>query len=259
MHTCFHTTKLENLINILQNGLLPISGRNSALTADTRTGKISYSAGIQATIDTFSVFRRFYNNVIEGRINEEKFKNNLSTEEYSNHQKSISEILKSKSFEDWIGNNIYLCFDGDCISDRHENKPEDAYTSETIPPEQLKVCIIKNKKNDSVYFFSMKDICCFLYAKNPELKRRLGMWKYEEDIDKYRNGDYYMDYISLEQFCELFPKLTSINNKSQANQAYITPKDTIKNALMSGTTFSETKVIDSMPDRYKEGEKTHDK
>ncbi|MBR2744590.1 MAG: hypothetical protein IKE01_04770 [Clostridia bacterium] len=244
MRTCFHTTKLDNLISILHNGLQPIYGNNSALTADSRTGNVSYSAGIQAAVDTFSVFRRFYNDVVEGNINEESFRRTLSQEEYSNHQKSIREILESESFEDWIGNNIYLCFDGNCLSDRHEDKPEDAYTRETIPPEQLKVCVIKNKKNDSICYFSMKDIYCFLYAKNPELEKGLGMWRYEEDINKYRCEDYYMDYLSIEQFCELFPELIA-NKEIQNPQTYITPKDAVKNALRS-TTISETRQIETI-------------
>lgn len=270
MHRCFHTTKLDNLRRILQNGLQPIYGNNSSLTADTRTGTVSYSAGIQATVDTFSVFRRFYYSVVEGRINEESFKNILSPEEYSNHQKSVREILKSESFEEWIGNNIYLCFDGNCISDKHEDKPEDAYTRETIPSKQLKVCIIKNKKNDSVCSFSMKDIYCFLYAKNPELKMGLGTWRFEEDINKFRNDDYYMDYLSLEQFCELFPELTKgikstdeielpIATESEKSKT-IKPINALHVALSSGRTADEVARAKAAGDdeRTNEGEIIHE-
>ncbi|MBQ3408124.1 MAG: hypothetical protein IJH12_02830 [Clostridia bacterium] len=233
MYSCFHTTKLEKIGNILQNGLQPIYGANSALTADGRTGKVSYSAGLQATVTTFSVFQRFYNNVIEGRIDEDSFKRNLSTEEYAIHKKSIAEIQKSGSFVNWISDNVYLCFDGDCISNKNEEKPEDAYTSEFIPPEKLKVCIIKSKKDDSMCSFSMKDIYCFLYAKNPELKKGLGTWRFEEDINKFRNDDYYMDYLSLEQFCELFPESTKGVSKT------IKPIDALRAATASGRTTDE--------------------
>lgn len=241
MYNYFHTTKKNNLSSILQNGLQPIYGANSLLTADRRTGKVSYSAGLQATVDTFTVFSRFYNNVKEGRINEESFRQNLSPEAYAMHQKSVSEILKSESFEDWIKDNIYLCFDGDCISDKHEERPEDAYTSESIPPDQLRVCVIRSKTNASIISSSMKDVYCFLHAKNPELQEGLGTWRYEEDIDKYRNDDYYMDYLSIEKFFELYQ---------------IKPQIALKNALRSGTTVTHTN--ETYKHIREQGEQTHD-
>lgn len=40
MYICFHTTKIENLVGILKNGLQPLYGTNSSLIADERIGKV---------------------------------------------------------------------------------------------------------------------------------------------------------------------------------------------------------------------------
>ena len=59
MKDCYHTTKIKFLPSILKDGLQPIYGDNSSLTADSRVGKVSYSVGKQGATNTFDVFRRF--------------------------------------------------------------------------------------------------------------------------------------------------------------------------------------------------------
>lgn len=223
MFNCFHTTKISNLRDILENGgLQSIYGANSALTAEGRKGNVSYSAGTQAMCNTFNVFLMFYLRVADGRINEAAFKKKLSPEAYAQHQKSVIEILKSKDFSDWISDNVYLCFDGEYLSDRHEENPEDSYTSESIPPEQLKVCLIRNRKDDSMYIFSMEDIFCFLCARNPKFDRGFYHGKQQnENVYKYKNDDYYMDYLDLEQFCELFPELVTHKEEMENMDMYL--------------------------------------
>lgn len=238
MNKYYHTTKTKFLSSILKDGLQPIYGGNSSLTADPRTGKVSYSVGIQGTVSTFSVFRRFYNNVLEGRINEESFREKLSPEEYEKHQKSVEAIRDSVSFEDWIKDNIYLCFDENCISEKNEERPEDAYTTQSIPAKQLKVCVIKNKKDNTIYSYSMLDIYSFFYARNPDLKSGLGTYRYKRNIDKFKSDEYCLDYIDLERFCQMFPELLDgdvlrkqDSSKPEATDGKITPLQAVKNAL----------------------------
>lgn len=206
MKDCYHTTKTDFLSDILKNGLQPLYGNNSFLTADSRTGKISYSVGIQGTVDTFSVFNRFYNYVSEGRINEESFKS-LSREDFAKHQESIKAIQKSSNFQDWIKDNIYLCFDGNCISEKNEDRAEDSYTTQSIPAKELKVCVIKNIKDNTIHSYSMLDIYSFFYAQNPELKEGLCTHRFEQYINKFKSKEYELDYIDLERFCEMVPEL----------------------------------------------------
>ena len=174
MDYCYHTTKLKNLGSILKSGLQPIYGDNSYLTADSRTGKISYSAGIQAAVYTFSNFNYYYNATLDGAIHEEEFKRVLSPEDYSKHQKSVKEIQESKSFDEWIKDNVYLCFDKNCVSDRHEKNPEDSYTTEPISPKELKVCVIQFQPEDTSKMNSIK-----FYIENyiKENKNRKGLKK----------------------------------------------------------------------------------
>ena len=46
MNNCYHTTKTQFLSFIKKNGLQPIYGNNSYLTADPRKNKVSYSVGM---------------------------------------------------------------------------------------------------------------------------------------------------------------------------------------------------------------------
>lgn len=222
MYYCYHTTKIKNLKSILQGGLKPNYGNNSSLIADRKKGKIYYSAGMEATVKMFSSFDSFFYRVQEGFMNEESFINSLSPEEYAIHKRNVDAILKSESFKDFIKDNIYLCFSPDSISDRHEEKPMDSYTSETIPPDKLKVCVIRNKTDNSIYSFSMQDIYCFLNAQNPNLENGLEIIDYLEDIKKFQNDNYYMDYLDLKQFCKLYPNLIMEDkaNKKTATDDY---------------------------------------
>lgn len=217
MKYCYHTTKIKFLSSILKNGLQPIYGNNSYLTADSRIGKISYSVGIQGATKTFNVFNRFYNAVLDGAINEENFKESLSTQEFAKHQQSIEDIRNSSSFQDWIKDNIYLCFDGDFLSEKNEDKPEDSYTTQSIPAKQLKVCVIKNNRDNTIFSYSMVDIYSFFFAKNPELKKGLCTFRFRENIDKLKSDIYSLELIDLEKIYEMFPELleeekTSIEN-----------------------------------------------
>ena len=127
----------------------------------------------------------------------------MNQEEYDMHLKSVKKILESDNFTEFIKDNIYLCFDGNCITNKNEEKKEDSYTNDVIPPQQLKVCVIKNKRTGTIDY-SMENIYCFLYANNPELEQRLGTWRYEDGIEKYKSSDYYMEYLSIDQFLELY-------------------------------------------------------
>lgn len=213
MEYCYHTTKLQYLRSILQSGLQPDYGRNSSLVGDKRKGKIYYSAGIQATVKMFSSFDASYYRVHDENINEEEFKRNLSSEDYIKHQKYIKDILNSKSFEDFIKDNVYLCFSGERLSDKNEDKPMDSYTSESISPDQLSVCVIRKRSDGSIYAFSMKDIYSYFNAKDSSLETGLEVLDFEDTINKYQSDEYYMDYISLQRFCDMYPELTIESGK----------------------------------------------
>lgn len=217
MNRCYHSTKLSNLKSILQDGLRPNYGSNSSLIADQKKGKLYYSVGEESAVKMFSNFNTFFYRVVDGFINEESFKVSLSPDEYQKHQQNVQDIIKCGDFDEYFKDQIYLSFKDYVIDDRHEEDPVDSYTSEPIPSDQLKVCVIRSKANDSICTFSMIDIYCYLHAKHPEYEEGLETWDYKTMIDRYRGDNYYMDYISLERFCELYPDLvTDTNDQSKA-------------------------------------------
>ena len=217
MKYCYHTTKTKFLASILRNGLQPIYGNNSSLTVDSRVDKISYSLGMQGLVNTFNTFTRFYNYVLEGRVNEDNFRKTLSPQDYSKHQQSLEDIRNSGSFQDWLKDNIYLCFDGNYLSEKNEEKIGDSFTTQSIPANQLKVCVIKNNLDNTIYSYSIIDIYCILYAKNPELKRLPCTYRYEKNIEKFKSDQYSLEYIDLERFCEMFPELLNTANGHNVN------------------------------------------
>ena len=215
MKDCYHTTKIKFLQSILKDGLKPIYGDNSSLTADSRVGKVSYSVGKQGAANTFDVFRRFYNSVLEGNINEDHFRESLSEQDLKKHQESIEGIRSASSFEDCISDNIYLCFDGNCLSEKNEDKSEDSYTSQTIPANQLKVCVIKNIQDNKIESYSMLDIYSMFFAKNPELRKGLATYRYKDKIEKFKSDKYQLDFIDLEKFCEMHPEVLQENTSKK--------------------------------------------
>ena len=60
----------------------------------------------------------------------------------------------------------------------------------------------------------MIDIYSFFYAKTPELEEGLCTWRFRDTINKFKNDEYYLDYIELIKFCELCPELLNNNSKS---------------------------------------------
>jgi len=254
MKECYHTTKTSFLSSILKNGLQPIYGENSYMTADSRTGKTSYSVGKQGTVVTFGVFNRFYNSVLDGNINEESFREKLSAEELAKHQNSVENIKNASSFEDWIKDNLYLCFDGNYLSEKNEDKPEDAHTTQTIPPEQIKVCVIKSIKDDKIYSYSMLDVYSCFFAKDKELKKGMCTYRFQDNIDKFQSDEYVLEYMDLEHFCEIFPEL--LEDNSSKKQDKISTRDIGKRSIKAATTDKSivTKIFENLIKRTRETE-----
>ena len=77
----------------------------------------------------------------------------------------INEIMEYKDFSDYIGEGVYLTISG--ITDVISNDEKDCYTTKTIPPEKIKIVLLKNKitgeiidsrENILTYFMSITPI-----------------------------------------------------------------------------------------------------
>ena len=200
MKECFHFTKNKYLRTILEQGLQPTFGTNCSIIGDQVGAKVSYSVGSQGATKMFVGVHGIYSRMAEGRVNEEGF------DEHS--LKAIHELQQAKDFEDWEGQGVYLVFDGECIDEEHrvETKPYDAYTDMPISPEQLRVCVIRNKETGEM-ISSKYDIVNFWLAREQEKTGAFYRMDYSERIEEPKSDNYEMEYVELARFCELHPEL----------------------------------------------------
>ena len=200
MKECFHFTKNKYLRTILEQGLQPTFGTNCSIIGDQVGAKVSYSVGSQGATKMFVGVHGIYSRMAEGRVNEEGFN------EHS--LKAIHELQQAKDFEDWEGQGVYLVFDGECIAEEHrvETKPYDAYTDMPISPEQLRVCVIRNKETGEM-ISSKYDIVNFWLAREQEKTGAFYRMDYGERIEELKSDKYEMEYVEIARFCEMHPEL----------------------------------------------------
>ena len=208
MKLCYHFTNKEKLEVILSEGLKPQYGINSQLIADSREAKIYYSVGEEATIKMFASFYEILLRALDGRISPELY------ETYSDELKQKLET--SHDIESWMGEGIYLAFDGDTLNDFNEDKPKDANTTDTIPPENLYVCVLKDKTTGEIVSTKYSDIVTYFIAKRTstfkEVLDMVGFFALDikERVDEFRNAPLIVDYIPLSSYYKLY---NNDNNK----------------------------------------------
>lgn len=199
MKECFHFTKDRFLKSILENGLQPNYGANCSIIGDGKGEKISYSVGTEQATKMFEGLYGIYCRIADGRVNEAGFD--------ERGKQAIAELQNATDFEDWEEPGVYLTFDGECISDLNmdESKPYDSYTHDSIPPEQLKVCVIRNKETGEI-ISSKYDIVSFWIARDKNHTFGFYDLQYADRIAEFEAEKYEMDYIGLDLFCEMFPE-----------------------------------------------------
>ncbi len=110
----YHMTSLNNLRSISKKGLIPQSGVNSKLIGDEKI-KTFFSEGFEGAIALYVDFQIVYDKVIAGQVK-------LSDESIT------QKIMESKSLSDYLGEGVYLRFDGTNI--KNERNFENGCTSE---------------------------------------------------------------------------------------------------------------------------------
>ena len=208
MKVCYHFTNKDQLDSILSEGLKPKCGVNSQLIADSREERVYYSVGEEATINIFTAFDEILTRALDGRISPELY------ETYSDEMKHKLET--SNDAESWMGECVYLAFDGDTLNDFNEEKPDDANTSDTIPPENLYVCVLKDENSGEIVSTKSSDIVTYFIAKRTsnyeEVMTIAGFYALDikDKVEEYRNAHLKVDYIPLSYYYELSE---SENNK----------------------------------------------
>ena len=141
LNECFHFTKLKNLYSIRNNGLQPKLDKNSKAVGDTKP-KISFSIGKIGAVGLFLEFYRVYNDYKNG--------NRVPDPNKTGELDMYEEIMKSKSLEDFLGNNVYLLFDGSEIENEGGNTGNggiyDASTRTAIESNKLRIGLMILRK-----------------------------------------------------------------------------------------------------------------
>lgn len=154
----YHMTSLENLNSISKMGLIPQSGANSRLIGDEKV-KTFFSEGFEGAIALYVDFQIVYDKVKAGQVK-------IADESITR------KIMKSKSLSDYLGEGVYLRFDGTNI--KNERNFENGCTDMTIPPKDLTVCVLQKKRDNSVVFSRFEIIKYMMAAVRPEQIRYYG-------------------------------------------------------------------------------------
>ncbi len=162
----YHMTSLNNLDSISKNGLIPQSGANSRLIGDDKI-KTFFSEGFEGAIALYVDFQIVYDKIRVGQVK-------LTDEGI------MQKIMKSKSLSDYLGEGVYLRFDGADI--KNERNFENGCTDMTIPPEDLTVCALQRKNDHSIVFSRFEIIKYMMATVQPEQIQYYGA-KYDGSPD----------------------------------------------------------------------------
>ncbi len=216
----YHMTSLDNLGSIAVQGLLPKNGKNSKLIGD-EDAKVFFSEGFEGAIALFIDFNTVFCQIKKGQLE-------------ANDKSIEDELLKSKKLTDYLGEGVYLRFDGTGI--KNERNFENGCTDMTIPPEMLSVCILRNENCNSI-IFSRFEIIKYMMAKiQPEQIKYYGTnyegapnfakatariqekvkkyyQEHQAEIKKYFNSGYELDFIGVNNFIALWDVEKSCQDK----------------------------------------------
>ena len=207
----YHMTALNNLYSIAKQGLIPKNENNGKLIGEEKV-KVFFSEGFEGAVALYVDF-----DIVFDRIRKEQMK---VADEFVRKK-----LIKSKNLSDFLGEGVYLRFDGTKI--KNERNFENGCTDMTISPEKLSVCILRRECDNSI-IFSRFEIIKYMMAKiQPEQIKYYGaiyegspnfteatsriqekVKKYYKDhqteITEYGNCDYILDFIELKDFVDKF-------------------------------------------------------
>lgn len=203
----YHMTPLENLRSICDKGLIPQSGVNSKLIGDKQV-KVFFSEGFEGAIALFVDFDIVYDKIKKGQMN-------------VTDESTMKMIMSSQSLYDYLGEGVYLRFDGTNI--KNERNFENGCTDMSISPTELEVCILRGKNDNSIIFSRFEIIKYMMSEVNVEKIRYYGANydgspdfeeatkriqqkvkeyydKHQMEILKYSDQEYVLDLMNIDDF-----------------------------------------------------------
>ncbi len=208
---CFHFTKLKNLYSIKNYGLQPRLDKNSKVVGDTKP-KISFSMGKAGAVGLFLEFYRVYNDYKNG--------NRVPNPNRPGELEMYQEVIKSNSLEDFLGDGVYLLFDGSEIENEGGNRGDggiyDASTRKPIEPNKLRIGLIRNNDTKKVSY-SMYDYIHYLMTEISQeeidqmpdkMQRSLELYskEHKDEISKFKTGNFSKKDIDMDTFCRVCKK-----------------------------------------------------
>lgn len=204
-------TSLDNLSSIAVQGLTPQNGDNGKLIGEEKA-KVFFSEGFEGAVALYVDF-----DIVFDKIKKEQM---TVADEFVRKK-----LLTSKNLSDFLGEGVYLRFDGTGI--KNERNFENGCTDITILPEKLSVCILRKECDNSI-IFSRFEIIKYMMAKiQPEQIKYYGaiyegspnfieateriqekVKKYyknhQTEISGYSNCGYIFDFVRLKEFVDNF-------------------------------------------------------
>jgi hypothetical protein len=205
---CFHFTNLKNLPSIKKHGLVPSLEGNSDAVQDENP-KVSYSDTIIGAIGMYANFKQVYDEIKSGKRTPDL--------DSPKQVAAYNAVKKTSSIEEYLGDSVYLLFDGTGIDNTGGNHGNggiyDASTKQTIPPEKLRVGLVRDDTTGHVSY-SMFDYIHYLMAHIslkdyeqmiPSMQERFDIYYHEhkDEVDKFRNGNYSKKELPLDKFIEV--------------------------------------------------------
>ena len=203
-------TALNNLPSIAVQGLIPQNGNNGKLIGEEKV-KVFFSEGFEGAVALYVDF-----DVVFDRIRYAQMK---ITDEFVRKK-----LLKSKSLSEFLGEGVYLRFDGTGI--RNERNFENGCTDIIIPPEKIEVCILRNENDNSIIFSRFRIIKYMMAKIQPEQIKYYGaIYKgspnFTEATDRIQEKvkRYYRDHqTEISEYVNCGYILASINLKDFVNK-----------------------------------------
>lgn len=200
--------KLKYLYSIRNNDLQPRLDINSKAVGDTKP-KISFSDTKLGAIGLFLEFYRVYNDYKTG--------NRVPNPNKPGELEMHDTIMCSQSLEDYLGEGVYLIFDGSEIENEGGNTGNgsiyDASTCTSIKASKLRVGLVRD--NDTKHIsYSMYDYINYLMANlseeektkmPPKMQKILEIYlnKHIDELSKFKNGNFSLKDIDIDTFCRV--------------------------------------------------------
>lgn len=206
----YHMTALNNLPSIAVQGLIPQNGNNGKLIGEEKI-KVFFSEGFEGAVALYVDF-----DIVFDKIKKAQMK---ITDEFV-----LQKLLKSKNLSDFLGEGVYLRFDGTGI--RNERNFENGCTDIIIPPEKIEVCILRNENDNSIIFSRFRIIKYMMAKIQPDQIKYYGaIYKgspnFTEATDRIQEKvkRYYRDHqTEISEYVNCGYILASINLKDFVNK-----------------------------------------